>query len=52
MEAPRLKALGIWIGVSTEDQARGESPEHHEKRTRFCAEAATGGIVPSLPLTD
>ena len=23
------KNVGIWIRVSTEDQARGESPEHH-----------------------
>ncbi len=28
------KSVGIWIRVSTEDQARGESPEHHEKRAR------------------
>lgn len=28
------KPVGIWIRVSTEDQARGESPEHHEKRAR------------------
>src|ERR1051326_4161040 len=33
------KAVGIWIRVSTEDQARGESPEHHEQRARFYAEA-------------
>jgi len=26
------KAVGIWIPVPTEDQAKGESPEHHEKR--------------------
>jgi site-specific DNA recombinase len=32
------KAVGIWIRVSTEDQARGESPEHHEKRARVYAE--------------
>ena len=25
--------------VSTEDQAKGESPEHHEKRARFYAES-------------
>lgn len=25
------KKVGIWIRVSTEDQAKGESPEHHEK---------------------
>ena len=33
------KPVGIWIRVSTEDQARGESPEHHEKRARHYAEA-------------
>lgn len=31
--------VGIWIRVSTEDQAKGESPEHHEKRARAYAEA-------------
>jgi site-specific DNA recombinase len=33
------KPVGIWIRVSTEDQARGESPEHHERRARLYAEA-------------
>ncbi len=33
------KSVGIWIRVSTEDQARGESPEHHEKRARLYAES-------------
>jgi len=33
------KAVGIWIRVSTDDQARGESPEHHEKRARLYAES-------------
>lgn len=33
------KVVGIWIRVSTEDQAKGESPEHHEKRARMYAEA-------------
>ena len=33
------KPVGIWIRVSTEDQARGESPEHHEKRARHYAES-------------
>ncbi len=33
------KSIGIWIRVSTEDQVRGESPEHHEKRARAYAEA-------------
>jgi len=26
--------VGIWIRVSTEDQAQGESPQHHEHRAR------------------
>ena len=33
------KNVGIWIRVSTEDQARGESPEHHEKRARYYSES-------------
>src|SRR5580765_3917076 len=33
------KNVGIWIRVSTEDQAKGESPEHHEKRAKLYAEA-------------
>ena len=37
MDTP--KSIGIWIRVSTEDQARGDSPEHHEKRARFYAES-------------
>jgi len=32
------KRVGIWIRVSTEDQVRGESPEHHESRARAYAE--------------
>jgi len=28
------KRVGIWIRVSTEDQAQGDSPEHHEHRAR------------------
>jgi site-specific DNA recombinase len=32
------KPIGIWIRVSTEDQAKGESPEHHERRARQYAE--------------
>lgn len=39
MEKPPSKPVGIWIRVSTEDQARGESPEHHERRARFYAES-------------
>jgi site-specific DNA recombinase len=33
------KPVGIWIRVSTEDQAKGESPEHHERRARYYAES-------------
>ncbi|MBI5767659.1 MAG: recombinase family protein [Verrucomicrobia bacterium] len=28
------KQVGIWIRVSTEDQAQGDSPAHHEQRAR------------------
>jgi site-specific DNA recombinase len=38
------KAVGIWIRVSTQDQAEGESPEHHERRARYYAESK-GWIV-------
>jgi site-specific DNA recombinase len=33
------KSVGIWLRVSTEDQVRGESPEHHERRARAYVEA-------------
>lgn len=33
------KPVGIWIRVSTEDQARGDSPEHHEERARSYAKS-------------
>src|SRR5204863_9063671 len=39
------KRVGIWIRVSTEDQVKGESPEHHEKRARLYAEAKGWNIV-------
>lgn len=39
------KTVGIWIRVSTEDQAKGESPEHHEKRARLYAEAKDWDVV-------
>lgn len=35
----KTKQVGIWIRVSTEDQATGESPEIHEKRARLYAES-------------
>ena len=36
---PAEKRVGIWIRVSTEDQAKGESPEHYERRVRYYAES-------------
>src|SRR3982750_25774 len=32
--SPSIKNVGIWIRVSTEEQAEGDSPEHHEHRAR------------------
>lgn len=40
----KQKSVGIWIRVSTEDQAQGDSPEHHEKRARAYAEAKEWNI--------
>ncbi|HWN94809.1 MAG TPA: recombinase family protein, partial [Methylomirabilota bacterium] len=28
------KEVGIWVRVSTDEQAKGDSPEHHEQRAR------------------
>jgi site-specific DNA recombinase len=39
------KRVGIWIRVSTEDQVRGESPEHHERRARLYAEAKDWNVI-------
>ena len=39
------KRVGIWIRVSTEDQVRGESPEHHERRARLYAEAKGWNVI-------
>jgi len=65
MKETQGKQVGIWIRVSTEDQARGESPEHHEKRARYYAEskgwevkevfhleAVSGKSVMGLPETE
>jgi len=40
-----LKKVAIWIRVSTEDQARGESPEHHEHRARAYAEIEAAALM-------
>ena len=39
------KRVAIWIRVSTEDQAKGESPEHHERRARMYAESKSWQVV-------
>ena len=36
---PTAKPVGIWIRVSTEDQAQGESPQVHEQRARAYADS-------------
>lgn len=36
---------GIWIRVSTEEQAKGESPKHHEFRARMYAEMKGWEVV-------
>jgi site-specific DNA recombinase len=41
------KPVGIWIRVSTEDQAQGDSPQHHEMRARHYA-AAKGWDVKEI----
>lgn len=37
--------VGVWIRVSTEDQAQGESPGHHEHRARMYAESRGWEVV-------
>lgn len=39
------KVVGVWIRVSTEDQAQGESPEHHRRRAEMYAESKGWQIV-------
>ena len=38
IKLPEMKQIGIWIRVSTEDQAQGESPQVHEQRARAYAQ--------------
>ncbi len=44
-DEPAPKRVAIWIRVSTEDQAKGESPEHHEHRARAYAEVKGWQVV-------
>jgi site-specific DNA recombinase len=39
------KSVGIWIRVSTEDQAKGESPERHEAHARLYAQAKEWNVA-------
>lgn len=39
------KRVAIWLRVSTEDQVRGESPEHHERRARAYADLKGWNVV-------
>jgi site-specific DNA recombinase len=45
VQASEVKRVGIWIRVSTEEQAEGDSPEHHERRARYYAEAKGWRVV-------
>ena len=40
-----MKNIGIWIRVSTEDQARGESPKNHELRARAYADVKDWKVI-------
>lgn len=40
-----MKRVGIWIRVSTEDQAQGDSPKHHEHRAKSFAELKGWNVV-------
>lgn len=37
--SPTKRRVGIWIRVSTDEQAQGDSPKHHEIRARAYAES-------------
>lgn len=43
--------VGVWIRVSTEDQARGESPKNHEARARMYAELKGWTVVEMYDLS-
>jgi site-specific DNA recombinase len=43
--------VGVWIRVSTDDQARGESPKNHEARARMYAELKGWTVVEMYDLS-
>lgn len=44
------KRIGIWIRVSTEDQAQSDSPEHHEHRAKTYAELKQWQVIETYHL--
>ncbi len=44
------RSVGVWIRVSTEFQAQGESPEHHEMRARDFASLKEWDVVETYHL--
>lgn len=46
-----MMKVGIWIRVSTLDQAQGESPIHHEERARMYAKAKGWEVVKKYDLS-
>ena len=46
-----MKKVGVWIRVSTEDQKRGDSPEHHKDQARAYAKLHDYEIVEIYDLT-
>ncbi|MFY0602699.1 MAG: recombinase family protein [Flavobacteriaceae bacterium] len=45
------KNIGIWIRVSTEDQKRGDSPEHHLDQAKTYAKLHSYDVVETYDLT-
>lgn len=44
------KRIGIWIRVSTEEQAKGDSPEHHEERAKMYAKIQEWNVIETYHL--
>lgn len=45
-----VKRVGIWVRVSTEDQAQGDSPEHHRTRAEYYCAAKGWDVVRTYDL--
>ena len=44
------KQIGLWLRLSTDDQAKGDSPKHHEHRARLFAQAKDWEIIDTYNL--